>query len=479
MKYTYVDLHCHSILKSYSKSFKVTPDGGKHSKDSGDEHSAWHQKKPSLFDKLGNFILSITKFTQSDFTTSFNGGVQLLLVSIDPMEKRLVLSRNGKPQNFLGRLIKNFIIGIGIPRIKYLTHKVKDDYYSDLLKSRDYLEQLNDTPVLESSGQKRYSILKSLPQPNLPKDRLHIIYSIEGGHVFNTNTPQVMEKVNDIKTWLRPPCWVSLAHHFPNRLCGQAKSFKGLSRIAYKQGDDPNLGLTELGEQVAKRLLAKSPTERRILIDVKHMNLKSRRAYFAMANTLKVPIVVSHGALMFENAPNDLNSEINFYDDEIFEIARSGGLFGIQLDQRRIKQVKKLKTGNKPIAFKINRDFRRRWKAKTGKRFKKRLYRRAYYIWKQASHMAELLDGNPQFNGSAWQIQAIGSDFDGIVDPLDGFWTHSDFNTLAHYIELNIENYIARGSWKDLKPKNQLDAETLCKKLFSANALDFIHQHFN
>lgn len=479
MKYKYVDIHCHSILKSYSKSFKVSAEGGENSAKPWKEHSVWHQKRPTLFGKVSNFLLSVTKFTQADFTTSIRGGVQLIVVSIDPMEKRLILGKKGKPQNFLGRLLKNFIIGIGMARIKYLSEKVKDDYFSDLLKSRNYLEQLNDTPVpLEGESQKRYKILKSLEQKDLPTDRIHVVYSIEGGHVFNTNTPEVLDKVNAMKSWQHPPCWVSLAHHFPNGLCGHAQSFKGFAKLAYNQSSDPEMGMSPLGKQVANQLLQQSTSLRRILIDVKHMNLKSRREYFQIAKTLNVPVVISHGALMFKKAPTTANSEINFYDDEIIELAKSGGLFGIQLDQRRLKRVKKLAEGSKPISFNRNRAFRRDWKAKTGKRFKKRLYRRAYYIFKQASYIAELLDKSVGFEASAWDFQAIGSDFDGIVDPLDGFWTHAEFDLLAHYLELNVEMYRAHGAWKNLKPQNQLNTATLCAKLFSENALEFLHQHF-
>ena len=470
----YIDLHCHSCLKPYSKSFKVSSQGGQNSTNTKRAHSIWHQKKPNFLDKVANSILSVTKFTQADFTTSYDGDVGLIIVSIDPMEKELILSKRRKPQTFLGRILKNFIIGIGLPRIAFLTNDLKDDYYSDLLKTKRYMEQLNND-VLNT---KKYKILTEMPEGDLDEDTLHIIYSIEGGHVFNTNLPGVMDRVEDIKTWEAPPCWISLAHHFRNGLCGQAQSFKGFfPELAYKQYLDPALGLTNLGEEVARKLLEQSGNSRRILIDVKHMNLKARNKYYEIADELQVPIVVSHGALTFRNSDTH-DTEINFYNDELIKIAKSGGVFGVQLDARRLKYVKDLPTESEPPKFDRNRAFRKEWKRVTGQRFKKKRYKRAYYIWKQISHFAELLDQDPGFEGRIWDFQCIGSDFDGIVDPLDGFWTHNQFDNMLHYIRLNVQQYILQGRYNSLKPNNQKTEDEIIDGFIYKNAERFFREHY-
>ncbi|MDJ0645634.1 MAG: membrane dipeptidase [Flavobacteriaceae bacterium] len=483
-RYT-IDLHCHATLKPYSKSFRVSENGGQHSKDPEKKHSIWFQKRPRLINRASNLILSITKFTQSDFRSSREGGVRLQMVSIDPMEKNLVLSRKGNPSNFLGKLLKNFVMGIGWARINYIAKKIGDDYYADLIKTREYLLSLNDTPIQHEGKELLYEVLSGFPSTQLSEQKLYVIFTIEGGHVFNTNTPQVLDKVKALKQWTHRPVWVSLAHHFSNGLCGHAKSFKGLPTLAYNQKLNPEQGLTPLGLQVIDELLTQEGNQKRVLIDAKHMNLKSRWAYYAIAETKQVPILVSHGALMFLKVPKkpgtplvDASNEINFYNDELVRIAKSGGLFGFQLDQRRIKQVKQLKVGSKPIKFKMDRTFRKEWKQKTGKKFRRRWYRRAYYIFKQVSYFAELLDSDPNFDGKIWNYQSIGSDFDGIVDPINGFWTHRDYPVFIHYFQLNVQRYIEKGNWKNLRPANRLNARGIVDKFAHKNAEAFLRTNY-
>ncbi len=484
-RYT-IDLHCHASLKPYSKSFKVSNDGGHHSKDPDKKHSIWFQKKPRFINRASNVILSITKFTQSDFQSSKEGSVRIQFISIDPMEKNLVLSKKGKPSNYFGKLLKNFVTGIGMARINYITKRIGNDYFSDLEKTRDYLMSLDTTPIQYKGKTLQYQLLRNYPSGSLSTEVVYGVFTIEGGHVFNTATSEVLIKVADLKNWSHRPIWVSLGHHFYNGLCGHAKSFKGLPTLAYDQKLNPEQGLTPLGLQVIDSLLDATENKKRVLIDAKHLNLKSRWAYYAIAETKQVPIVISHGAIMFQKLPRkadtgqvDYSNEINFYNDELLRLANSGGLFGFQLDQRRIQQVKKLKTGSKPISFQIDRAFRKQWKADTGKKFRRRWYRRSYYIFKQVSYFAELLDKNPQFDGRIWDFQAIGSDFDGIVDPINGFWTHSDYPVFIHYFELNTKLYIEKGNWKNLRPANRLSLDEIVDKFAHRNAETFLKKYFN
>ena len=77
-----------------------------------------------------------------------------------------------------------------------------------------------------------------------------------------------------------------------------------------------------------------------------------------------IPIIVSHGAVngypsVYNNSrKNDENGpfwgrDINFYDDEIINIARSHGIFGIQLDDRLIANEVNEKKSNIQISAKI------------------------------------------------------------------------------------------------------------------------------
>ena len=489
-----IDLHCHSTLKPYSKSFKVTKEGGENSKNPRKSHSVWHRKRPTLWDKIRNSILTVTKFTQSDFTTSFRGGAKVIMVSIDPMEVELVLNKKGEPQTFLGKLIKNYVIGIGLRRIDYITDKVKDDYFFDLVKSKGYLDSLSGEENT-SDEQLKYKVLTNYDSDQLETGVVNVIYSIEGGHSLNTTKTyssieernrEVLQRAAQLKNWDAPPVWLSLAHHFPNGLCGHGKSMTGVSEKVYDQKLNPEQGLFNLGRLVCDELLTPSLNSRRVLIDVKHMNLKSRLEYYKIAEQKGVPIVISHGALMFRPQPAQMTNELNFYDDELIKVACSNGLFGVQLDQRRLKYVETNADFPEPPELSINRKFKRTWKRKTGKRFKKRLYKRAYWVWKQVSHFAQLLDktacipggDTSKFNGKIWDYVAIGSDFDGIVDPIDGFWTHQDMDRLCDYLKLNIEQYMKSKVYNNLHPSNKMDADTITAKIFFENADRFLNTHY-
>lgn len=49
-------------------------------------------------------------------------------------------------------------------------------------------------------------------------------------------------------------------------------------------------------------------------------------------------------------------------------------------------------------------------------------------VWHQIQHLAEQLDQNDLFD---WGTAVIGSDFDGIIDPLHRYWTVEEMPYLA------------------------------------------------
>ncbi|MEN1784928.1 MAG: hypothetical protein AAGF77_07270 [Bacteroidota bacterium] len=468
----FIDLHCHSTLKPYSRSFKEAAHTGQNTADITEEHSVWYMDHEVLTDKISNVLLSVTRFTQADFKTSYHGGVKVIMVSIDPMEKALVYSKKGNRQIFTGQWLKNFIIGIGRPRIKNLFELT--DYYKDLYATYDYLKQLDGQFVQLGDQKVRYKLVDRYADIDVnDKQTLYVVMTIEGGHVFNTglqlanvitDVNQVLNNIKDLKSdrWAVKPFFVAIAHHFPNQLCGHARSFKGISTLAYDQKADKKQGITTLGLAVIKRLLQNDGGQKRIYIDVKHMNPRSRFAYYNLLNSEAyrqegIPIIVSHGALKFMKKPDRFTDDINFYNEEIVYIAKSQGIFGVQMDERRLlKRKPKMK------------------KRDQKQRPKRLLYRKAYYVWRQIEAMALLLYKDPAFNGDCWGIQAIGSDFDGIIDPLNGYWTHNHLSDLAHYLRLHAYNFLYTETGLALPDRHLLNAETIIEKFCFGNAQRFL-----
>ena len=182
-----------------------------------------------------------------------------------------------------------------------------------------------------------------------------------------------------------------------------------------------------------------------------------------------IPIIVSHGAVngypsVYNNSrKNDENGpfwgrDINFYDDEIINIARSHGIFGIQLDDRLIaneSERKKIKHSN----LSENQE----------------LSLRAKLVWNHIQHIAEILD---QKDLDAWDTSAIGTDNDGIVDPIDGFWTSKELPLLYEKLLAHAQTFM-NSKGNSLRSKNRnVSPEKIMDKIFSGNAMEFLRKYY-
>jgi microsomal dipeptidase-like Zn-dependent dipeptidase len=201
------------------------------------------------------------------------------------------------------------------------------------------------------------------------------------------------------------------------------------------------------------------------------MSRQSRREYYkllAKPEYRDIPIIVSHGAV--NGHPTVQNNEeqdeengkfygcdINFYDDELVLLARSKGLFCIQLDERRIV--------SKSERIKVNNKIMKR----------KKLEARAGFVWNQIEHIARILD-REQLH--AWNNICIGSDYDGIVDPLNGFWTSREFNTLRNYLLKYAERYMTSANLHFKNPDNNISPQKILDKIFHENVLNFLQKHY-
>jgi microsomal dipeptidase-like Zn-dependent dipeptidase len=238
------------------------------------------------------------------------------------------------------------------------------------------------------------------------------------------------------------------------------------------QHEGMHTGFTELGKKVLSVTLSKD-SGKRIYIDVKHMSALSRKEYFKMLSTdfagERIPIIVSHGAangLRSMDEPIQDNKEtafkllaedINFYDEELVAIAKSGGIFGIQLDERRIASSTTLHDTKHSISMNKIRHYR------------------AELLWNQLQHFAEVLDKQDLF---AWDCIAIGSDFDGIINPLNGYLTAETLIHLQEYTERHAHNYITGRGKLVLKSYNQISAAEIVSRVFYTNGRDFMKNWF-
>lgn len=480
MKTKFIDFHTHSLLKPYSKSFKTKALAGKNTTDN-ERRSIWFKTKLNIFKKALNAMATLTKFTQADFRSAYEGGAKVVIVSIDPMERELILSRNREKKRKKGKLLLDLVQGIGKKRMNYLFDL--NDYFSDLTKSYHYLFDLQNVPKTLGGKSVTYRLAETYDQLDFSNEEtINIILSMEGGHVFNSNIKmdladpalktQMLANINTMKSeWEFTPFFVSPAHHFKNGLCGQAKSLTGIAGLAYKQHLDANQGITAIGYAVIDSLLSKE-NGKRIFIDMKHMNLKSRKDCIEYLTTgkyqnEKIPLISSHGAVNNGSRPSN-NTEINFYKEDVLAIAKSGGIFGVQLDARRLR---KTKYGSKRRG--LNNSIER-----------KGLYKRAFFVWRQIEMTAlwvyEKKKTDPAFEAiDPWGFQVIGSDFDGVVDPLDGYWTHSHIPLLHEYLLLQARTFLATTKAMALPDYLKLFPQLIVNKFMFENANGFLQTHFS
>lgn len=475
----FIDFHCHPSLKPYGKSFKTNP--GENSTNRRNKNSIWFYDSPNLFERALQLLTGIAKFTQADCTTLGYGNVRIICASLYPIEKGFFNNDLGVGE--ISDLANQFITSVSKERVDYVQNIT--DYFEDLVREYEFYRQLNNQPVKTDGGKYQYLLVKNYreiedyTQAN-PEDKnvIFIVMSIEGMHALMNDISKepvekkVLDNVRNIKTWEHPPFFVTFCHHFNNFLGGHAKSLTGIVGNKTDQSVGLNEEIKPLGKKVIRELLSTS-NGRRVLIDIKHMSARARKDYFAILAeefpNENIPVIVSHGAANGLRSMDEkivdgkdtayklLQEDINFYDNEILAVVKSNGLFCLQLDERRVAGEQTLKSTRHSIFMQKIRHYR------------------SELLWNQVQHIAELLDRNDLF---AWNNIAIGSDFDGIINPLNGFLTQETIVHLQEYLERHAFNYMNEGNGKNLKPYNQIKADEIVHRIFNANGLEFLRKWF-
>ena len=484
METHYVDIHCHPSLKPFSKSFKYHPTK-QNAQDPNRKNSIWHYSPPNFAEKFVNRIVTLTKFTQTDLTALAKSGTKVVVVALYPFEKHFfgkeVIGIKGVTD-----VLVNLAASISQSRMDSIRNS--NDYFTDLMDEYQYYKQLHNQVVKIDNIIYTYRLVRkfedienNLKQETASKKIINIILTIEGGHSFNTGIDmnkdmaspvEVLGNILSIKNWEHRPMFLTLAHHFYNELCGHARSIS-IGAIKKNQNRGLNTGFTELGFK-AVELLLDNLNGNRIPIDVKHLSTASREAYYHLLDTKyaseNIPIIASHGACNGKYSIKEwdktdfpehkdwfCNIDINFYDQELVRIARSNGIFGIQLDERRIGSEKAIQESKMLFPNK-----------------RKQLNKKALLVWRQVQHIAEVLDKQKLF---CWGIQSIGSDFDGIVDPINGLWTAENMKDLADELLNHAEVYLSK-NLIHLNDFNRINPQTIVERVMRVNAMEFIKKNY-
>jgi microsomal dipeptidase-like Zn-dependent dipeptidase len=283
------------------------------------------------------------------------------------------------------------------------------------------------------------------------------------------------------------PFFISLDHHFWNQLGGHAVSLWKVIRKALDQRNGINRGITEAGKYVVSELLNNSDGNRRILIDAAHMSINVRRWYYEYLDQRgdDIPVIISHtgvnGMPTMEEAemqgtPDqihdvadelyEMSTEFNPWDvlvsdEEIMIIHRSGGIMGLNLDQRIGMGKAKLDETRKLARFKNAEKARQIWV--------KPLADQILYI---AGHILKET-GNQDF---IWDNISIGSDFNGMITPLKYFHTAGKMPDLQDHLFRELSNRAV--TEVTLTGKTAADIQAIVDKIMWKNNLEFLEKHF-
>lgn len=492
----FIDLHCHPAMKPYGQSFDS--DFPKQNElNANRKRSVWHYDKDGLLERKLSEVGGFPPFTQSDFSTLAYAKATVIGISLYPLEKRFVQIYNTTEKKWKSPVDRRDILldgitGISKARINYVQQM--QNYFQDLKDEYAYYTSLENKIVNLSGTKATYKIARNYTdiQTNLTLNEnrkstdpliITLFITIEGTHVFNAATyvdapasiSAIKAMIKEVKEWNTPPFFITYCHHYFNGLCGHSRSLNGMIAGKAPQEEGINESFNDKGKQVLELLLSRD-NGKRIYIDIKHMSPLARIDYYAHINSMtgvnKVPIIVSHGAvnglasytdqrkLNWPLKPVFLDWPINFYDDEIILLAQSGGLFGIQLDERRVASVTAIKESR---GFLQSRATIRR--------------NRSGFLWNQIAYMAELLDGKGLF---AWNIQSIGSDNDGIINPINGFETAEDYEALELCL-IEYANIYMNGDGKNkltMAGNKSISGEEIINRFMRTNAHDFLSRWF-
>lgn len=346
---------------------------------------------------------------------------------------------------------------------------------------------------------------------SIPPDHVITILTIEGMGILsqermttsdpndvalrNLDKQEILNRIQYVKNRL-PVFFITFCHHFDNGLCGHARSMPVIAQKLklLDQAERVSAGFNQLGYETLQYLLSIKEQNgqivddpaagRRILIDMKHMSIDGRLAVYDLVeryNTThpakKIPLIVSHIGFssyateklvdnILQGKENDRNQiamhnaqtgelrfntwSINLGRQEVKRIIDSDGIIGICFEQNNIgvgffENLKK-----KDASFHSN------------------------LVVHQLLMMAQV-SGTADF----WKHVSIGSDFDGVINPVDRYSSALFFTKLRKEVgdKLDSLNSAQRSGY--FLPQTSAGIAGVMDDFCFNNAFNFVTKYFD
>ncbi|HRK27340.1 MAG TPA: membrane dipeptidase [Chitinophagales bacterium] len=500
----HIDVHAHISLKPYNRAYGL-PDA---------QPELWCEQTACAqgvyrFPNLLGAYKKVPPVSCCNFNNLVKGDVKIAFASVCPIQREFTQNRF-YTKLFLWNRYKlaatmAYFAGSNTQKILDLQNN-EVNYFTEAKNELNLF--MKSAATHSPNGKNSYRVAYNYADiaQNLAHepDAISVVLNIEGAHALGTGIPHTlrMEKKNPEQfyqlltqnvTELKqnyPIFSLTLANHFWNQLCGQTRTSKGLIAALINERRGQKVGITPFGYHVIDQLLS-TQNGNRILIDIKHMSLKSRLEYYQLLNEKyqnNIPILYSHGgvngienletafknSLQFKRDRSKVNKKsylhqwsFNLYDDEIKLIHQSKGLIGIMLEDTRLGGKVAVKSIKKTI------DWSQQQKDEYIKLF-----------MASPLHIVKVIG-----NVSAWDIIALGSDFDGAINPMD---TYQDASRMQE-LRFDVIDFLYRVQQNRLAITKErylfdnaeivalmygLTPEQIADKMLRSNALNFLANNF-
>jgi microsomal dipeptidase-like Zn-dependent dipeptidase len=476
----YVDFHCHATLRAMNSA------------PAGKQGNLWEKTvNPEFRNLLGRWAQHQTREIASESQTSFSdyaaSKTRVIFDSLYPVEKGWYRFRR-LPSLLIGAKSKEIMMSVtfGIENKRMHMLGTSEGYFNEL---EDAYQFLTGGQGSSPDGSVRYQVVRNSAELesvlSMDDNTIAVIVTVEGAHALECGAPCtenisverhkeiISENIRKIKSWQYPVFSINLAHHFYNQLCGHARSMKRPVSIMFKQDKGINEGITDLGWYVINSLLEQK-NGKRILIDTKHMSVKSRKEYYNFISEYnrqnpenKIPVICSHSAVngfatMADSVRKaDLmkkfrgqyfnNWSINLSDEEINLIHESGGIIGIMMDKSLLAS---------PVVLREIKNIHNSREKKNAliRLFLDNIFQIVKAIGKK----------------SAWDCIVSGTDYDGIITHLDSYRNAASLSDFRQDLTEFLDEFQYRSElWYDLQPSG------IVEKIFRDNSLMFLNKYFN
>ena len=510
----YIDIHCHPSLFPFNRMRNTKKeDTEEYNLWHSDPPSEWEKGKIIRYSQS-----DFPTLIQGDFKVICASLTPIEREFLLGQEEGNKLEKKGVLNEFRDEIIHgdnavrvvgcSLVSSFPISRVKFLQSN-EYDYFKELNRNYDFYLKDNDKvfkfkPIDNDKNlnrdllQGKYILTKNFSDIERVLNhklkgvgQIAVVFTIEGGHIFSKNSrgkdrtiKKMLNRIDYIKTnWKYPVLFVSPAHHFYNGLCGHARSIP--YNLRWIADQDVGMGgeITKLGMTAIKRFLSIDGSRgRRILIDIKHMSPEARKQYYydivipynQENEEKKIPIVASHVAYsgvksldeLVGISKSEIDSEVNgkdkFFptslnlcDEEIQMIAKSGGLFGLILNERLLaskERLDKIKDRKDP----------KEW---------------AQIMFEQIEGCIRAVQSvakSREEKREAWDCLAIGSDFDGFCNPPDTFYSAATIPLLEESLIEILKEYPEQKSLLA-----GLDVEEAVEKVMFENVFEFLRRNFH